>query len=81
MASAPVTAQGIVGDRQKTLKYHGGPDRALGLWSLGRYRRHSAGQSSLCDDLLYNYQRGSMILGRRGAELPLFALGQLLQLG
>jgi len=39
VASAPVTVQGIVGDQQKTLKYHGGPDRALGLWSLGRYRR------------------------------------------
>lgn len=34
VASAQVTAQGLVGDRQKNLKYHGGPDRALCLWSL-----------------------------------------------
>lgn len=31
---AQVTALGIVGDRQQNLKYHGGPDRALCLWSL-----------------------------------------------
>ncbi len=34
VASAQVTSQGIVGDQQKNLKYHGGPDRALCLWSL-----------------------------------------------
>ncbi len=34
VASAQVTVQGIVGDQQKNLKYHGGPDRALCLWSL-----------------------------------------------
>ncbi len=31
---AQVTVAGIVGDRQRHLKYHGGPDRALCLWSL-----------------------------------------------
>jgi len=30
---AEVTADGLVGDRQKNLKYHGGPDRAICLWS------------------------------------------------
>ncbi|NJN23064.1 MAG: MOSC domain-containing protein [Leptolyngbya sp. RL_3_1] len=30
---AEVTANGLVGDRQKNLKYHGGPDRAVCLWS------------------------------------------------
>ena len=34
VAQAQVTAQGLVGDQQKNLKYHGGPDRALCLWSL-----------------------------------------------
>jgi MOSC domain-containing protein YiiM len=33
IASAQVTPQGIQGDRQKNLTYHGGPDRALCLWS------------------------------------------------
>ena len=32
--SAVVTAEGVVGDRQRNLKYHGGPDRALCLYSL-----------------------------------------------
>ena len=29
-----VTFEGIEGDRQKNLKYHGGPDRAICLWSF-----------------------------------------------
>ena len=32
--SARVTEAGIEGDRQRNLKYHGGPDRALCLYSL-----------------------------------------------
>ncbi|MGB0560374.1 MAG: MOSC domain-containing protein [Spirulinaceae cyanobacterium] len=28
-----ITVEGLVGDRQKNLKYHGGPDRAVCLWS------------------------------------------------
>ncbi len=28
-----ITTDGLVGDRQKNLKYHGGPDRAVCLWS------------------------------------------------
>jgi MOSC domain-containing protein YiiM len=32
--SAEVTLAGLIGDRQKSLKYHGGPDRAVCLWSL-----------------------------------------------
>lgn len=31
---ARVTPQGLEGDRQKHLKVHGGPDRAVCLWSL-----------------------------------------------
>lgn len=34
VATAEVTALGLVGDRQQNLKYHGGRDRALCLWSL-----------------------------------------------
>ncbi len=34
VGSAEVLALGLVGDRQQNLKYHGGPDRALCLWSL-----------------------------------------------
>ncbi|MBD2233422.1 MOSC domain-containing protein [Phormidium tenue] len=29
-----VTRDGLEGDRQRNLKFHGGPDRALCLWSL-----------------------------------------------
>ena len=32
--SARVTAAGVAGDRQRNLKYHGGPDRAVCLYSL-----------------------------------------------
>ncbi|NJL45485.1 MAG: MOSC domain-containing protein [Leptolyngbyaceae cyanobacterium SM2_3_12] len=31
---AQVTPAGVAGDRQKNLKFHGGPDRAVCLWSL-----------------------------------------------
>ncbi|WP_035992950.1 MOSC domain-containing protein [Leptolyngbya sp. KIOST-1] len=31
---AQVTLAGLSGDRQRNLKFHGGPDRALCLWSL-----------------------------------------------
>jgi MOSC domain-containing protein YiiM len=34
VAVAHVTVQGVAGDRQQHLKVHGGPDRALCLWSL-----------------------------------------------
>jgi len=34
IAQAEVTVAGVVGDRQRNLKYHGGFDRALCLWSL-----------------------------------------------
>lgn len=34
VVQAHVTAVGVGGDRQKNLKYHGGPDRAVCLWSL-----------------------------------------------
>ena len=34
--SAEVTPEGVAGDRQRNLKYHGGADRALCLWSLER---------------------------------------------
>jgi MOSC domain-containing protein YiiM len=33
VAQAEVSASGLSGDRQANLKYHGGPDRALCLWS------------------------------------------------
>lgn len=33
---APVTARGVAGDRQRNLKHHGGPDRALCLYALER---------------------------------------------
>ncbi|MGB3138562.1 MAG: MOSC domain-containing protein, partial [Nodosilinea sp.] len=32
--SAVVTAAGLAGDQQQDLRFHGGPDRALCLWSL-----------------------------------------------
>jgi MOSC domain-containing protein YiiM len=34
--SAEVTPEGVAGDRQRNRKHHGGPDRALCLWSLER---------------------------------------------
>ncbi|MGJ3245802.1 MAG: MOSC domain-containing protein [Elainellaceae cyanobacterium] len=33
ISEAVVTINGIVGDRQADLRYHGGPDRAVCLWS------------------------------------------------
>ena len=34
--SVGVTVEGLAGDRQRNLKYHGGPDRAVCLFSLER---------------------------------------------
>jgi MOSC domain-containing protein YiiM len=34
LLQARVTAQGIEGDRQRNLKFHGGPDRAVCLFSM-----------------------------------------------
>jgi MOSC domain-containing protein YiiM len=34
VASARITAHGMEGDRQRNLKHHGGPDRALCLYSM-----------------------------------------------
>lgn len=31
---AEVTQAGVAGDRQKNLKFHGGPDRAVCLWAM-----------------------------------------------
>ena len=36
VAEARITADGMEGDRQRNLKYHGGPDRALCLYSAER---------------------------------------------
>lgn len=33
VAQAEVSVSGLLGDRQANLKYHGGPDRAVCLWS------------------------------------------------
>lgn len=33
IAQAHITPDGLIGDRQRNLKYHGGPDRAVCLWS------------------------------------------------
>ena len=34
IAQGIITLDGLAGDRQKNLKYHGGPTRAICLWSL-----------------------------------------------
>jgi MOSC domain-containing protein YiiM len=36
VAAAAVRAEGVEGDRQRDLRYHGGPDRAVSLFSLER---------------------------------------------
>ena len=36
--SARITADGVEGDRQRNLQYHGGPDRAVCLFSMERIR-------------------------------------------
>ncbi|MDX9863325.1 MAG: MOSC domain-containing protein [Anaerolineaceae bacterium] len=36
LLSVDVTVSGLAGDRQRNLKYHGGPDRAVCLYSLER---------------------------------------------
>lgn len=33
IAEVHITVDGLIGDRQRNLKYHGGPDRAVCLWS------------------------------------------------
>ncbi|MEM9482627.1 MAG: MOSC domain-containing protein [Cyanobacteria bacterium P01_F01_bin.116] len=33
ISEAQITPDGLIGDRQRNLKYHGGPDRAICLWS------------------------------------------------
>jgi MOSC domain-containing protein YiiM len=33
ISEAQITSDGLIGDRQRNLKYHGGPDRAVCLWS------------------------------------------------
>ena len=33
IAQIQITPDGLMGDRQRNLKYHGGPDRAVCLWS------------------------------------------------
>lgn len=35
---AEITAAGVVGDRQRDLKHHGGPDRAVCLYAVERIR-------------------------------------------
>jgi MOSC domain-containing protein YiiM len=42
VAQALVTAAGVAGDRQRDLKHHGGPDRAVCLFSLERIAALSA---------------------------------------
>jgi len=53
---AQVTRDGLVGDRQRNRKYHGGPDRALCLFSLEviealRAEGHSIGPGSSGENL------------------------------
>src|SRR5436853_6737833 len=38
MFEALITEQGLDGDRQRDLRFHGGPDRAIVLFSLGVIR-------------------------------------------
>jgi len=38
VSEAMVTVNGVEGDRQRNLKYHGGPDRAVSLFSAERIR-------------------------------------------
>jgi MOSC domain-containing protein YiiM len=40
--SAPVTPHGMMGDRQRDLRHHGGPDRALCLYSMDCIERLNA---------------------------------------
>lgn len=56
VAAAQVTVEGLTGDRQRNRKYHGGPDRAVCLYSLEiiealRAEGHSIGPGSAGDNL------------------------------
>ncbi|PSN76998.1 MOSC domain-containing protein [filamentous cyanobacterium CCP4] len=56
IATAQVTAAGLSGDQQRDLKFHGGPDRALCLWSLDvietlRSEGHPIGPGSAGENL------------------------------
>ncbi len=56
VAAAQVTMEGLAGDRQRNRKIHGGPDRAVCLYSLGviealRAEGHSIGPGSAGDNV------------------------------
>ncbi|MGB3308225.1 MAG: MOSC domain-containing protein [Nodosilinea sp.] len=56
VVTAQVTTAGLSGDQQRDLKFHGGPDRALCLWSLEvieilRLEGHSIGPGSAGENL------------------------------
>lgn len=56
MLEAKITKQGVEGDRQRNLKVHGGPDRAVCLFSLELIERlqdegHSIGPGSSGENL------------------------------
>jgi MOSC domain-containing protein YiiM len=75
VSSARVTRDGVAGDRQKNRKYHGGPDRAVCLYS----------------EELYDWLRGEGIdlpagaLGEnfttRGLDLDTLAVGDRIRVG
>lgn len=56
VARATVTFAGLTGDRQEDLRYHGGPERAVSLFSLERIRTleaegHPIGMGSTGENL------------------------------
>lgn len=67
-----ITSDGLVGDRQRNLKYHGGPDRAVCLWSVDIIRTlqdeghpidpGSAGENITVADLAWEQLAPSMQL-------------------
>lgn len=75
VAAAAVTVNGLVGDRQRDLRYHGGPDRAVCLYSLEQIAAlngegHSIAPGTLGENLTIS-----------GLDWPALAPGAVLDIG
>jgi MOSC domain-containing protein YiiM len=75
VASARVTRDGVAGDRQKNRKYHGGPDRAVCLYSEELYAwLRDQGIDVRSGDVGENFTT-------RGLDLQVLAKGDQLRVG
>ena len=75
VVQAQVTVNGIVGDRQRTLNIHGGPNRAICLYSEELYQwLHEQGVAVVNGQIGENFTT-------RGLDLPTLKTGDRLRIG